>query len=52
MIEDARRTRARKGGRMGSMTQERIKALEVALNNESQERAFYLKHARRTKNPF
>ena len=37
---------------MGSMTQERIKALEVALNNESQERAFYLKHARRTKNPF
>jgi rubrerythrin len=37
---------------MRSTTQERIKALEVALNNESQERAFYLKHAGRTKNAF
>jgi rubrerythrin len=30
---------------------ERIKALEVALNNESRERDFYLKHAVRTTNP-
>jgi len=37
---------------MGSTTRERIKSLEIALNNESQERAFYLKHAGRTKNPF
>ena len=37
---------------MGSTTQERIKALEVALNNESQERDFYLKHGGRTKNKF
>lgn len=37
---------------MSSKTQERIKALEVALNNESRERDFYLKHAERTKNSF
>ncbi len=29
---------------------ERLNALEVALNNETREREFYLKHARRTKN--
>jgi rubrerythrin len=33
---------------MSSKTEERIKALEVALNNESRERDFYLKHAQRT----
>ena len=35
---------------MGSKTEERIKALEVALNNESRERDFYLKHGERTRN--
>ena len=30
---------------------QRLNALEVALNNEMNEREFYLKHARRTKNP-
>jgi rubrerythrin len=30
---------------------ERLNALEVALNNEVQEREFYLKNAARTKNP-
>jgi rubrerythrin len=30
---------------------ERLNALDVALNNEMQERAFYLKHAGRTTNP-
>ncbi|MGC9323656.1 MAG: ferritin family protein [Desulfomonilia bacterium] len=30
---------------------ERLNALEVALNNEMNEREFYLKHAERTKNP-
>jgi rubrerythrin len=30
---------------------QRLDALEVALNNEMREREFYLKHARRTKNP-
>ncbi len=30
---------------------ERLSALETALNNEMRERAFYLKHAARTKNP-
>jgi rubrerythrin len=30
---------------------ERIRALEVALNNESRERDFYLQHAVRTTNP-
>ena len=29
---------------------DRLNALEVALNNELKERAFYLKHAQRTKN--
>jgi len=36
---------------MGNRTEERIQALEVALNNEAREKAFYLKHAKRTKNP-
>jgi rubrerythrin len=30
---------------------ERLNALEVALNNEMREREFYLKNAKRTKNP-
>lgn len=30
---------------------ERLNALEVALNNETMEREFYIKHAKRTKNP-
>ncbi len=30
---------------------DRLNALEVALNNETREREFYLKHAKRTKNP-
>lgn len=30
---------------------ERLSALEVALNNETREREFYLKNARRTKDP-
>jgi rubrerythrin len=30
---------------------ERLSALEVALNNETREREFYLKHANRTKHP-
>jgi rubrerythrin len=36
---------------MSSNTEERIKALEVALNNELRERDFYLKHKERTLNP-
>jgi rubrerythrin len=36
---------------MSSKTEERIKALEVALNNESRERDFYLKHKERTISP-
>ena len=36
---------------MTAKTEERIKALEVALNNESRERDFYLKHKERTTNP-
>ncbi len=35
---------------MDENTQERIKALETALNNEQREKEFYLKHAARTKN--
>ena len=35
---------------MGSKTEERIKALEIALNNEARERDFYLKHSQRTTN--
>jgi rubrerythrin len=31
--------------------QERLSALDVALNNETSEREFYLKHAERTSNP-
>ena len=31
--------------------EERLSALETALNNEMKERAFYLRHAARTKNP-
>jgi len=30
---------------------DRLNALEVALNNETRERVFYLKNAKRTKNP-
>jgi rubrerythrin len=30
---------------------ERFSALEVALNNEMREREFYIKNAKRTKNP-
>jgi rubrerythrin len=33
---------------MSSNTQERIKALEIALNNEARERDFYLEHSKRT----
>jgi rubrerythrin len=36
---------------MSSRTEERIKALEVALNNEVRERDFYLKHKERTIHP-
>jgi len=36
---------------MNAKTEERIKALEVALNNEARERDFYLKHEERTINP-
>jgi len=36
---------------MGSKTEERMKALEIALNNEAREREFYLKHKERTTNP-
>ena len=36
---------------MSSKAEERIKALEVALNNELRERDFYLKHKERTINP-
>jgi len=36
---------------MPAKTEERIQALEVALNNESRERDFYLKNKERTKNP-
>lgn len=35
---------------MNAKTEERIKALEIALNNESKERDFYLKHKERTTN--
>jgi rubrerythrin len=35
---------------MSSQTEKRIKALEIALNNESQERDFYLRHSERTAN--
>lgn len=36
---------------MSSKTVERIKALEMALNNESSERDFYLRHAERSSDP-
>jgi rubrerythrin len=36
---------------MERKTEQRIKALEVALNNEASEREFYLKHRDRTSNP-
>ena len=39
-----------KGIKMSSKTEERIKALEIALNNEARERDFYLKHKERTTN--
>lgn len=35
---------------MDKRTQDRVKALEVALNNEARERDFYLKHKERTNN--
>ncbi len=35
---------------MASTTQDRIQALEVALNNEKREKEFYLKNAERTTN--
>jgi len=35
---------------MSFTTAERIKALEIALNNESKEKGFYLEHAARTGN--
>ena len=35
---------------MSISAEERVKALEVALNNESRERDFYLKHSERTTN--
>jgi len=35
---------------MALQIEEKIKALEVALNNESRERDFYLKHKERTRN--
>jgi rubrerythrin len=37
--------------KMPTKTEERIQALEVALNNESRERDFYLKNKERTTNP-
>ena len=45
------RGRRPKGEKMSSKTEERIKALDVALNNELRERDFYLKHKERTINP-
>ena len=41
-----------KGEKMSRSTEKRIKALEVALNNETRERDFYLKNAERTSNSF
>ena len=35
---------------MSSKTGDRIQALEIALNNESREKDFYLTHSKRTKN--
>jgi len=35
---------------MSSQTEERIEALEIALNNESNARDFYLQHSQRTRN--
>jgi rubrerythrin len=32
-------------------TKDRLKSLEIALNNEARERDFYLKHAERTRHP-
>jgi rubrerythrin len=36
---------------MDERSAERVKALEVAINNEAREREFYLKHMERTSNP-
>ena len=36
---------------MGNATEERIKALEMAIRNEAKEREFYLKHSQRTNHP-
>jgi rubrerythrin len=40
-----------KGEKMSTKAEERIQALEIALNNEARERDFYLKHMNRTNNP-
>jgi rubrerythrin len=39
------------GEKMSMEIEERIKSLEVALNNETQERNFYMKHREKTSNP-
>jgi rubrerythrin len=36
---------------MDTDTQERVKALEMAIHNEAKEREFYLKHSQRTTHP-
>lgn len=36
---------------MDQKEQERIKALEIAMNNEAKEREFYLRHSERTSHP-
>jgi rubrerythrin len=36
---------------MDESTQERMKALEMAIHNEAKEREFYLKHSQRTTHP-
>ncbi len=50
LLPDESRKRHLQGGIIMN-DKERLNALEVALNNETMERNFYLKHARRTKNP-
>jgi rubrerythrin len=41
----------KEGEKMSMEIEERIKSLEVALNNETQERNFYMKHREKTSNP-
>jgi rubrerythrin len=41
----------RKDSDMDEKEQDRIKALEVAMNNEAREREFYLRHSERTRHP-